>query len=614
MKKLVCIFFFLLLPAFCFAGTAYYCDCSVSGGLGGTGSHADPFESIADINAASFSTGDDLYFKVNTTCDATEKLTVNWDGTSGDRIIIGCYDGDGDFECGAITTKNDTDYPELDGDAVVPSATGTQAMIELWNGSDEAYSYITIQDIEIKESGGRGIQVRGENAQGDGHILVDNVYFYRNEAADYFIAGDVTDVEIKNSYSYQASYANISGSGTSACGVVRGFTSGTWDGYPDTVAIHNNEFEDCGREYINISQVGDGTNGLGIYENAWHGENSDNYGINVWSNWEGKGPINIYNNQLIAYSTSDTDLHAIAFGDSDQVEQACNGAGAEVENVNIYGNMIAGYAGSADDNTHGAAISFGSGAYCGVKAYKNINILNNTFIDNDSILKPWTPASTTFDSSFVFKNNIAWRTAEILAARTTNPPAHINCQTACSEIDDGTFDYNLWDMDPQYRIGTGATLYDATWAEGANDPGYADYSSQTSGLDKLTGWRALSANLVGTEFSIDNSTGGEYNAGTSIAGYNNRISLSDFTIPSVALGDDSNDPDIGAWMIGATTYTVTQDGGGGDYSLAGFNALSGDYSGDTFYFSGTITGEITLSIYGTNGSPVILDGYQANDL
>jgi hypothetical protein len=65
--------------------------------------------------------------------------------------------------------------------------------------------------------------------------------------------------------------------------------------------------------------------------------------------------------------------------------------------------------------------------------------------------------------------------------------------------------------------------------------------------------------------------------------------------------------------FGATTYTVTQDGGGADYSLAGFNALWGDYSGDTFYFSGTITGEITLSIYGTNGSPVILDGYQAND-
>ena len=37
----------------------------------------------------------------------------------------------------------------------------------------------------------------------------------------------------------------------------------------------------------------------------------------------------------------------------------------------------------------------------------------------------------------------------------------------------------------------------------------------------------------------------------------------------------------------AATYTVSQTGAGADYSAATFNALSGDYSGHTFYFSGT---------------------------
>lgn len=61
------------------------------------------------------------------------------------------------------------------------------------------------------------------------------------------------------------------------------------------------------------------------------------------------------------------------------------------------------------------------------------------------------------------------------------------------------------------------------------------------------------------------------------------------------------------------TYTVTQTGAGADYSAATFNSESGDFSDDTFYFSGTITTRIIPAIYGTSGHPVILDGYQAGD-
>lgn len=63
----------------------------------------------------------------------------------------------------------------------------------------------------------------------------------------------------------------------------------------------------------------------------------------------------------------------------------------------------------------------------------------------------------------------------------------------------------------------------------------------------------------------------------------------------------------------AATYTVTQDGSGADYSAAAFNALSGDYSDDVFYFSGEFTSQIVPTVYGTSGHPVILDGYQTSD-
>jgi len=63
----------------------------------------------------------------------------------------------------------------------------------------------------------------------------------------------------------------------------------------------------------------------------------------------------------------------------------------------------------------------------------------------------------------------------------------------------------------------------------------------------------------------------------------------------------------------AATYTVSQDGSGKDYSIAAFNSESGDFSDDTFYFSGDITTPIIVNVFGTSGHPVILDGYQADD-
>jgi len=62
----------------------------------------------------------------------------------------------------------------------------------------------------------------------------------------------------------------------------------------------------------------------------------------------------------------------------------------------------------------------------------------------------------------------------------------------------------------------------------------------------------------------------------------------------------------------AADYTVNQDGAGADYSVAGFNALSGTgYAGDTFNFSGTITSQVYPSISGTSSGRVVLDGTSA---
>ena len=87
-----------LLPSLVLAGTAHYVDCS--SGENGNGSYANPWNNIPSVNSHSFGTGDDVYFKVDTTCTLTangDRLQVDWGGTSGDRAIIGAYYGDGQF-------------------------------------------------------------------------------------------------------------------------------------------------------------------------------------------------------------------------------------------------------------------------------------------------------------------------------------------------------------------------------------------------------------------------------------------------------------------------------------------------------------------------------------
>ena len=66
----------------------------------------------------------------------------------------------------------------------------------------------------------------------------------------------------------------------------------------------------------------------------------------------------------------------------------------------------------------------------------------------------------------------------------------------------------------------------------------------------------------------------------------------------------------------AATYYVDDGGSGagtvGDpWSVTQFNAMSGNYAGDTFYFSGTISETVEVHVYGAGGNYVTLDGYAA---
>jgi len=74
----------LLLPCLV-SGTDYYVDCSAASN--GDGSFETPWNRIWRVNNHVFSTGDDVYFKVGTTCTpSTSGLFIDWNGATDNHV------------------------------------------------------------------------------------------------------------------------------------------------------------------------------------------------------------------------------------------------------------------------------------------------------------------------------------------------------------------------------------------------------------------------------------------------------------------------------------------------------------------------------------------------
>lgn len=190
--SLTLTFAFCLLPWLAFAGIAHYVDCS--SGTNGTGTYASPWNTITSVNSHEFSTGDDVYFKVETTCTPSAKLTIDWEGTSEDRVIIGAYYGDGQFGL------NGNARPIIDGNShTVPAYNSSQGLIENAYGTPTG-DYLTIQDLRINNSGNYGIQIGNV-----GNLIISNCYVYRSKQNGMLIYKVIT-ASIQDNVIEEASY------------------------------------------------------------------------------------------------------------------------------------------------------------------------------------------------------------------------------------------------------------------------------------------------------------------------------------------------------------------------------------------------------------------------
>jgi hypothetical protein len=169
----VYIIVFVLIASTCFAAT-YHIDPDAANG--GDGSHTSPYNEWSDL--PSMSTGDDVYFKCDTTYQPSSNLSITWQGTSGDRAVIGAYYLSGGSPVYGISGQR----PKIDGQWTVPTnqcmSSGTEP--DSWSGMIDVRDkdYVTVENLNIYKSGYTGILfqgARGTTAQNVGLLINNNI-------------------------------------------------------------------------------------------------------------------------------------------------------------------------------------------------------------------------------------------------------------------------------------------------------------------------------------------------------------------------------------------------------------------------------------------------------
>lgn len=495
------LIFYLSTPAW--AGTAYYCDLSDSGS-NSDGTFAEPFNSIKDINDKAFSTGDDLYFKADTDEDVDEYLTIDWTGTSGDRVIIGAYDGEGDFD---ITGSA---KPILRGaNQTIPTNDSYTGLIQCI--SDSITGYFTIQDLDVRESGGQGIRIWNPD-----YVIIQRCDVY--ESVNNGI-GLVESHDSEVAYCY-----------TEGCGKTAGSDYGD-----DGIAVSGNfELGSCYNIDIHHNEVLEAHEGIGVYKLCYditvrHNVVCNNETVDIYIGG-GKDIDVCYN---LVYGTPNVEpidprhTEGIMSQNESWLQNAHSHQYPYNENIAIYGNLIA-----YKRNGIELATSYPGMVNTDMKVYNNtiIDCDNNIHIAND----------TGASGNYVY-NNLFW------------------CISGdCTQVNDNdvtgvTWSHNYYNSDP---------------GGNANDNAVIDTDGPV--LSKTSGWDSLTPGSVdGTEFALTSSSpckdtgtdlGTPYNIGL--------FTGTDFSTdpPTVATAshlDHGEGTDIGAWI-----YDTGGPGPGGECTLS----------------------------------------------
>jgi hypothetical protein len=141
------------------AGATYYVNCAAASN--GNGSSASPWNNLATVSSKAFAPGDNLLFNRGTTCAGS--FVFSSSGTSASPITIGAY-GTGPL-------------PAIDG-------TGHARAVKLLDTS-----YVTMQDVEVKNSAVWGVLVTTDHDAPAVGITLKNLLVHHVVGGNYYTMG-----------------------------------------------------------------------------------------------------------------------------------------------------------------------------------------------------------------------------------------------------------------------------------------------------------------------------------------------------------------------------------------------------------------------------------------
>lgn len=167
--------FFIILGLLISTSSAYSAVYHIDPGApsGGNGSVQAPYNEWADLPR--MNTGDDVYFKSNTTLVPASSITVRWGGTEDNPAIIGAYY----LNNGNVVYGENGSRPIISGsNYTVPSNICQGGASDTWMGLIEirGRDFVQVRDLHIYKSGWAGIRFEGDISSDTSNVgfVVDN--------------------------------------------------------------------------------------------------------------------------------------------------------------------------------------------------------------------------------------------------------------------------------------------------------------------------------------------------------------------------------------------------------------------------------------------------------
>jgi hypothetical protein len=395
-------------------------------------------------------------------------LKVDWSGTNSDRVIIGCYKGDGDFSCGSLP-YNDSNRAVIDGNNNSYPETH-QGLVDIHD-----QSFITVKDLKLQYAGQAKASTRAISAVDSDNIDIENCYIYRCRTAICYMRVDTGTVT--QNYCGEIGYPDWEGTGAAV-----EFTAANVLGSTTNITVSHNIVVNSKHE------------GIGFYKGVTESVMEYNVVRDVRSAlfYIASSPNNTMRYNL-AYESSDrinSSFDEDRLGFVLDIEAWRDRYAFSVENTKIYGNFAAGMK---------AGISIGcsekfDGDQYDTKCADGTLIFNNTLVDNKENIKIWNSAS---DVSIAIKNNISLTTVAGTNHVSPVSPAGV------------TFSHNLFDEKVSGNAATNQIVGDPQ-------------------LNKTSGWRNLEPDSLSGEEFLPKSIIFDQNKGTAISGYNDFIASCNF--------------------------------------------------------------------------------------